>query len=268
MRREENEVEFSRIAGTRLGLIGPGDEGDRAPGPGAGDRQTAVDRDCQAAVLARRAGGSGLPLRRPTARGHRSRPRRPSCRYRSRCRRRATAAPPPQLRALTPTGPDPDSWAWVVSEPDCAGAVVSFDSIRAAASDKGGGEQGRRQDPGEEGHQESTNLPARAKTASSIGSVSLPVNVFCWLGWYEPSSAHSPTARLGTVPEASASGVGIACPSSRSARRAPSQANAPSATIVAAARRGAPARAPGRAGSRRARPASAGWPAARSGRPR
>jgi hypothetical protein len=24
---------------------------------------------------------------------------------------------------------------------------------------------------------------ARAKTASSIGSVSLPVNVFCWLGW-------------------------------------------------------------------------------------
>ena len=24
---------------------------------------------------------------------------------------------------------------------------------------------------------------ARAKTASSIGSVSRPVNVFCWLGW-------------------------------------------------------------------------------------
>jgi len=24
--------------------------------------------------------------------------------------------------------------------------------------------------------------------SSSIGSVSLPVNVFCWLGWYQPIS--------------------------------------------------------------------------------
>ena len=30
---------------------------------------------------------------------------------------------------------------------------------------------------------------ARANTASNIGSVSTPVNVFCWLGWYEHSSA-------------------------------------------------------------------------------
>jgi hypothetical protein len=29
---------------------------------------------------------------------------------------------------------------------------------------------------------------ARVNTASSIGSVSLPVNVFCWLGWNEHSS--------------------------------------------------------------------------------
>ncbi len=29
---------------------------------------------------------------------------------------------------------------------------------------------------------------ARAITASSIDGVSRPVNVFCWLGWYEPSS--------------------------------------------------------------------------------
>ena len=30
---------------------------------------------------------------------------------------------------------------------------------------------------------------ARSNTASSIGSVSLPVNVFCWLGWKQPSRA-------------------------------------------------------------------------------
>ena len=28
---------------------------------------------------------------------------------------------------------------------------------------------------------------ARRRTASNIGGVSRPVNVFCWLGWYEPS---------------------------------------------------------------------------------
>ena len=32
------------------------------------------------------------------------------------------------------------------------------------------------------------NSRARVNTASNIGTVSLPVNVFCWLGWYEPSS--------------------------------------------------------------------------------
>ena len=35
---------------------------------------------------------------------------------------------------------------------------------------------------------------ARAKTASSIGSVSLPVNVFCWLGWKLPMSGQRPDA--------------------------------------------------------------------------
>jgi len=30
------------------------------------------------------------------------------------------------------------------------------------------------------------NSFARFKTSSSIASVSLPVNVFCWLTWYEP----------------------------------------------------------------------------------
>ena len=33
---------------------------------------------------------------------------------------------------------------------------------------------------------------ARAKTASNIGSVSVPVKVFCWLGWYEHSSVRPP----------------------------------------------------------------------------
>src|SRR3954467_2426848 len=33
---------------------------------------------------------------------------------------------------------------------------------------------------------------ARWKTASSIGSVSLPVKVFCWLGWKHPSSTRPP----------------------------------------------------------------------------
>ena len=38
------------------------------------------------------------------------------------------------------------------------------------------------------GTQPLSALGARANTASSIGSVSRPVNVFCWLGWNEQSS--------------------------------------------------------------------------------
>ena len=41
---------------------------------------------------------------------------------------------------------------------------------------------------------------ACATTASNIATVSRPVNVFCWLGWYEPRSAYGPT-RLRAVPE-------------------------------------------------------------------
>lgn len=29
---------------------------------------------------------------------------------------------------------------------------------------------------------------ARSMTSSNIGTVNRPVNVFCWLGWYEPRS--------------------------------------------------------------------------------
>ena len=35
---------------------------------------------------------------------------------------------------------------------------------------------------------------ARVKTSSSIAGVSLPVNVFCWLGWKQPTSVNGPTA--------------------------------------------------------------------------
>ena len=50
---------------------------------------------------------------------------------------------------------------------------------------------------------------ARVNTASNIDSVSFPVNVFCWLGWYEPSSrrpsgsaasARCPKRGLGRIP--------------------------------------------------------------------
>jgi acetyl esterase len=41
-------------------------------------------------------------------------------------------------------------------------------------------------------HRAEASRTARAKTASSIGSVSRPVNVFCWLGWNDASSTGSP----------------------------------------------------------------------------
>jgi len=36
------------------------------------------------------------------------------------------------------------------------------------------------------GNQAIASSIALARTPRSIGWVSLPVNVFCWLGWYEP----------------------------------------------------------------------------------
>ena len=42
---------------------------------------------------------------------------------------------------------------------------------------------------------------ARAKTASNIASVSTPVKVFCWLGWYEHKSVRPPGSVLGQVAE-------------------------------------------------------------------
>ena len=190
--REAPRGERGRVLadrGTRLGLIGPGDEGDRAPGPGAGHRQTAVDRNCQAAELACRAGGPGLPLRRPTAGV--TVPGRGDLGAAS-----AVDADDAQLLPLAAaTASDPDSDR-AGCRPGAAllrlgrfaaglrGRRGLARAVRAAAGyEDAGGEEGQRQDPGQERHQEPTKLPARAKTASIIGSVSLPVNVFCWLGW-------------------------------------------------------------------------------------
>ena len=39
----------------------------------------------------------------------------------------------------------------------------------------------------------SARVRARSRTASNIGGVRRPVNVFCWLGWYEPSRTYGPT---------------------------------------------------------------------------
>jgi hypothetical protein len=37
-------------------------------------------------------------------------------------------------------------------------------------------------------------------TASSIAGVSLPVNVFCWLGWKQPTSLNGPTPASAPCP--------------------------------------------------------------------
>ena len=71
---------------------------------------------------------------------------------------------------------------------------------------------------------------ARRKTASSIGSVSLPVNVFCWLGWKQPRIvARGSAPRRGGR---SAGAAGSSTPASRSADHSASYPNAPSVTIT------------------------------------
>ena len=42
---------------------------------------------------------------------------------------------------------------------------------------------------------------ARARTASVIGSVSLPVKVFCWLGWKQPSRVQRPRSASAPWPK-------------------------------------------------------------------
>ena len=59
-------------------------------------------------------------------------------------------------------------------------ATVAMMSFEAAPPRKG--RRGRKP-PQYRGRPSPPSSLARAKTASSIGSVSLPVKVFCWLGW-------------------------------------------------------------------------------------
>src|SRR6478736_3563255 len=77
----------------------------------------------------------------------------------------------------------------------------------------------------------SANARARRKTSSIIGSVSLPVNVFCCDGWKHPSTTarvvgtSSPCVNLGR-------GLGRGDPAALSTRAMASYANAPSTTIT------------------------------------
>src|SRR6185436_9210206 len=41
---------------------------------------------------------------------------------------------------------------------------------------------------------------ARRATASNITGVNRPVKVFCWLGWYEPTSRYGPTVACAPCP--------------------------------------------------------------------
>ncbi len=77
------------------------------------------------------------------------------------------------------------------------------------------------------------SAPARAIAASSISAVSLPVNVFCWDGWKLPTSRKGPISASAPCPKRGR-GRGVACPSARRARSAPSQANEPSASSARA----------------------------------
>ena len=111
----------------------------------------------------------------------------------------------------------------------------------------------------------SLSARARSRTSSSIAGVSLPVNVFCWLGWNVPSSGSpAPSSKSAPWPKRGR-GRGTCAPRSCSAA---SQANCAEADdhpdVPAAAR--APARPT--AGMRRAPPGSGGSAAARSARRR
>ena len=99
---------------------------------------------------------------------------------------------------------------------------------------------------------------ARSSTWSSMGSVSRPVKVFCWLGWKEPDDEQAADLDRRAVPELRPrrrhrDGRPGAAP-----RAAACQANAPSATTDAQAAAGRE-RARGRATARRCRaPAGVG----------
>ena len=84
----------------------------------------------------------------------------------------------------------------------------------------------------------------RASTASSIGRVSLPVNVFCWLGWYVPMSVYGPTRASAPWPNLGRGrGTALSPATSTTARSAASQPYAPSATSTRTSESSASSRA-------------------------
>src|SRR6266508_575574 len=82
---------------------------------------------------------------------------------------------------------------------------------------------------------------ARARTSRSISAVRRPVNVFCWLGWYEPTSRYGPTWASAPCPNAGRGRAGW--PRVARARRAASQPNRPSGTMTDTSSRIASSRA-------------------------
>src|SRR5215467_12536577 len=73
---------------------------------------------------------------------------------------------------------------------------------------------------------------ASTNTAFSIGRVSLPVKVFCWLGWKLPRRITPSGMAACAVWPNRGSGRGTACPVARRARRYASQPILPSATTT------------------------------------
>ena len=109
--------------------------------------------------------------------------------------------------------------------------------------------------------------PARAlgaRTPRSIGAVSLPVNVFCWLGWNEPTIRYAPAPASAPWPNRGC-GRDVDATDGGDRPEADSQANAPSATTPRPDRSSSSSRT--RYGRQcRAPRASAGCPAGRTGR--
>ena len=75
------------------------------------------------------------------------------------------------------------TWTCTPSESH-ASRKTSAEEAMEQARDRGAAVVARHEAPRMRArHAAATSARARVKTASSIGSVSLPVKVFCWLGW-------------------------------------------------------------------------------------
>ena len=161
---------------------------------------------------------------------------RPAARRGRGLRRPARLAGVPTITCASAA--DPRLLSWAASSTTPAPPTRLAEHLRTALADRSGGSRSeqaaRPASPGSE-------LAARSKTASSIGSVRRPVNVFCWLGWNEHEQR----------PIRSAGGVGVVGrptghrphldavaeprpgPHARTRRTPPRSANAPRHTTTA-----------------------------------